>query len=309
MSKKTFSILVPIYFNELNIPYTVPRLQSLTELFPSYDLEFVFVDDGSKDDSLKLLLEERKKDARIKVIKLSKNYGSMQAIQAGLNYVSGDCVGIISADLQDPPELFKDMIKCWERGKKVVMATRIDREESFSQKLFSNTYYYLMDRFAIKGYPKGGFDFVLIDKQVVQELVLISEKNTNIMSLIFSLGHDQDFIPYIRQERKHGKSRWTLSKKIKLFVDSFVSFSYAPIRFMTGIGFTVALLSFIYALFTIVAYIAGYVAVQGWTTIVALITLLQGIIMMMLGIIGEYLWRILDETRKKPGFIVDEVYE
>lgn len=309
MSKKTFSILVPIYFNELNIPYTVPRLQSLTELFPSYDLEFVFVDDGSKDDSLKLLLEERKKDARIKVIKLSKNYGSMQAIQAGLNYVSGDCVGIISADLQDPPELFKDMIKCWERGKKVVMATRTDREESFSQKLFSNTYYYLMNRFAIKGYPKGGFDFVLIDKQVVQELVLISEKNTNIMSLIFSLGHDQDFIPYIRQERKHGKSRWTLSKKIKLFVDSFVSFSYAPIRFMTGIGFTVALLSFIYALFTIVAYIAGYVAVQGWTTIVALITLLQGIIMMMLGIIGEYLWRILDETRKKPGFIVDEVYE
>ncbi|MCS1394256.1 glycosyltransferase family 2 protein [Lysinibacillus boronitolerans] len=309
MSKKTFSILVPIYFNELNIPYTVPRLQSLTELFPSYDLEFVFVDDGSKDDSLKLLLEERKKDARIKVIKLSKNYGSMQAIQAGLNYVSGDCVGIISADLQDPPELFKDMIKCWERGKKVVMATRTDREESFSQKLFSNTYYYLMDRFAIKGYPKGGFDFVLIDKQVVQELVLISEKNTNIMSLIFSLGHEQDFIPYIRQERKHGKSRWTLSKKIKLFVDSFVSFSYAPIRFMTGIGFTVALLSFIYALFTIVAYIAGYVAVQGWTTIVALITLLQGIIMMMLGIIGEYLWRILDETRKKPGFIVDEVYE
>ncbi|MBD8519550.1 glycosyltransferase family 2 protein [Lysinibacillus sp. FSL R7-0073] len=309
MSKKIFSILVPIYFNELNIPYTVPRLQSLKELFPSYDLEFVFVDDGSKDDSLKLLLEERKKDASIKVIKLSKNYGSMQAIQAGLNYTSGDCVGIISADLQDPPELFKDMIKCWERGKKVVMATRTDREESFSQKLFSNTYYYLMDRFAIKGYPKGGFDFVLIDKQVVQELVLISEKNTNIMSLIFSLGHDQDFIPYVRQERKHGKSRWTFSKKIKLFVDSFVSFSYAPIRFMTGIGFVVALLSFIYALFTIVAYLAGYVAVQGWTTIIALITLLQGIIMMMLGIIGEYLWRILDETRKKPGFIVDEVYE
>ena len=233
----------------------------------------------------------------------------MQAIQAGLNYTSGDCVGIISADLQDPPELFEDMIKCWERGKKVVMATRTDREESFSQKLFSNTYYYLMDRFAIKGYPKGGFDFVLIDKQVVQELVLISEKNTNIMSLIFSLGHDQDFIPYVRQERKHGKSRWTFSKKIKLFVDSFVSFSYAPIRFMTGIGFAVALLSFIYALFTIVAYLAGYVAVQGWTTIIALITLLQGIIMMMLGIIGEYLWRILDETRKKPGFIVDEVYE
>ncbi|KOS66611.1 glycosyl transferase family 2 [Lysinibacillus contaminans] len=309
MSKKVFSILVPIYFNELNIPHTIPKLQSLTDLFPNYELEFVFVDDGSKDNSLQLLLEEKKKDSRIKVIKLSKNYGSMQAIQAGLNYVSGDCVGIISADLQDPPELFEKMVVSWEQGKKVVMATRTDREESFSQKLFSNTYYYLMDKFAIKGYPKGGFDFVLIDRQVVQELVLISEKNTNIMSLIFSLGYDQEFIPYVRKEREHGKSRWTLSKKIKLFVDSFVSFSYAPIRFMTMVGFMVAVLSFIYAFFTIGAYLAGYVVIQGWTTIIALVTLLQGIIMMMLGIIGEYLWRILDETRKKPGYIVDEVYE
>lgn len=309
MNKKVFSILVPIYFNELNIPHTIPRLQSLTNLLPSYEFEFVFVDDGSQDNSLKLLLAEKEKDNRIKVIKLSKNYGSMQAIQAGLNYVSGDCVGIISADLQDPPELFEKMVHSWERGNKIVMATRADREESFSQKLFSNTYYYLMDKFAIKGYPKGGFDFVLIDKQVVKELVMISEKNTNIMSLIFSLGYSQELMPYVRQEREHGKSRWTLSKKIKLFVDSFVSFSYAPIRFMTVIGFIVAVLSFIYAFFTIGAYIAGYVVVQGWTTIIALVTLLQGIIMMMLGIIGEYLWRILDETRKKPGYIVDEIYE
>lgn len=309
MSKKTFSILVPIYYNELNIPHTVPRLQALQTILPDYELEFVFVDDGSQDNSFKLLLEERNKDSRIKIVKLSKNYGSMQAIQAGLNYVTGDCVGIISADLQDPPELFETMLKSWETGKKIVMATRSDREEKLSQKLFSNTYYYLMDKFAIKGYPKGGFDFVLIDKQVVGELVKISEKNTNIMSLIFSLGYEQEFIPYVRREREHGKSRWTLSKKVKLFVDSFVSFSYAPIRFMTAIGFTVAFISFLYALFTVVAFFSGLVDVQGWTSIVALITLLQGLTMMMFGIVGEYLWRILDETRKKPGYIVDEVYE
>jgi len=309
MNKNKFSILVPIYYNELNIPHTVPRLQALEKLLPNYNLEFVFVDDGSQDKSLQLLLEEQKKDNRIKVIKLSKNFGSMQAIQAGLSHVSGDCVGIISADLQDPPELFEQMVKSWENGKKVVMATRADREESFSQKLFSNTYYYLMDKLAIKGYPKGGFDFVLIDKQVVQELNKISEKNTNIMSLIFSLGYNQEIIPYVRKEREHGKSRWTLSKKIKLFVDSFVSFSYAPIRFMTIIGFVIALLSFAYAFFAIGAYLAGYVVVEGWTTIIALVTLFQGIMMIMMGIIGEYLWRTLDETRKKPGFIVDEVYE
>lgn len=309
MNKKTFSILVPIYYNELNIPHTIPRLQALEKILPTYNLEFVFIDDGSQDNSLKLLLEHKQHDSRIKVVKLSKNYGSMQAIQAGLNYVTGDCVGIISADLQDPPELFEKMLISWESGKKVVMATRSDREEKFSQKLFSNTYYYLMDKFAIKGYPKGGFDFVLIDKQVVGELVKISEKNTNIMSLIFSLGYEQEFIPYVRQEREHGKSRWTFSKKVKLFVDSFVSFSYAPIRFMTAIGFTVALLSFVYALFTVIAFFSGVVDVQGWTTIVALITLLQGLTMMMFGIVGEYLWRILDETRKKPGYIVDEIYE
>lgn len=309
MNKKTFSILVPIYFNELNIPHTIPRLQALEKLLPQYNLEFVFVDDGSKDNSLKLLLEHKQHDSRIKVVKLSKNYGSMQAIQAGLNYVTGDCVGIISADLQDPPELFTKMLTSWDEGKKVVMATRSDREEKLSQKLFSNTYYYLMDKFAIKGYPKGGFDFVLIDKQVVRELVKISEKNTNIMSLIFSLGYEQEFIPYIRKEREHGKSKWTFSKKVKLFVDSFVSFSYAPIRFMTAIGFIVAFLSFLYAIFTVIAFLSGVVDVQGWTSIVALITLLQGLTMMMFGIVGEYLWRILDETRKKPGYIVDEVYE
>lgn len=309
MIKKKFSILIPVYFNELNIPHTIPRLQMLSESFSNYEMEFIFVDDGSKDNSLRLLLAEKKKDSRIKVIKLSKNYGSMQAIQAGLNYVTGDCVGIISADLQDPPELFEEMIKSWEQGKKIIMATREDRNETFSQKLFSNTYYYLMDKFAIKGYPKGGFDFVLIDRQVVNELKNINEKNTNIMSLIFSLGYEQASIPYIRQEREHGKSKWTFSKKVKLFVDSFVSFSYVPIRFMTGMGFIIAILSFIYALYTMISYLFGNVGVQGWTTIVALITLLQGIMMIMLGIIGEYLWRILDETRKRPGYIVDEVFE
>lgn len=309
MSKKVFSIVIPIYYNELNIPYTIPRLQNLSELIPNYNLEFVFVDDGSKDSSLELLLAEKKKDSRIKIIKLSKNFGSMQAILAGLNYATGDCVGIIAADLQDPPELFGDMIKSWENGNKVVMATREDRLESISQKFFSNTYYYLMDKFAIKGYPKGGFDFVLIDKQVVNELIVINEKNTNIMSLIFSLGYSQETIPYVRQNRKHGKSKWTLSKKIKLFVDSFVSFSYTPIRFMTGIGILTAIMSFLYGLFTLVSFFTGNVNVQGWTTIISIITFLLGIIMIMLGIIGEYLWRILDETRKRPSFIIDEVFE
>lgn len=306
-TKKLFSIIVPIYFNEDNIPHTIPRLTRLQELLSDYELELVFVDDGSKDRSFQFLLEARRTDPRIKVIKLSKNFGSMAAVQAGLEYASGDCVGIISADLQDPPELFVDMIGKWEIGNKVVMACRSDREESLSQKLFSNSYYFLMDRFALKGYPRGGFDFVLIDKQVVSELNRIKEKNTNIMSLIFWLGYSQNSVSYVRQKRKHGKSKWTLSKKVKLFVDSFVSFSYSPIRFMSVVGMITAAASFLYGIFVIINSIIGYIPLQGWTTIVALITFLLGLIMVMLGIIGEYLWRILDESRKRPPYVIDEV--
>ena len=230
----------------------------------------------------------------------------MSAVQAGLKFATGNCVGIISADLQDPPELFKDMIAMWEKGNKVVMATRTDRKESLGQKLFSNTYYFFMNKFAIKGYPKGGFDFVLIDSQVVKELNHISEKNTNIMSLIFWLGHDRATIPYVRQKREIGKSKWTLSKKIKLFVDSFVAFSYVPIRFMSFIGFLTAFASFIYGILIILGTLMGYMSVKGWATLITFFTFFMGLIMLMLGIIGEYLWRILDETRKRPSYVIDE---
>ncbi|WP_339832957.1 glycosyltransferase family 2 protein [Paenibacillus sp. FSL R7-0272] len=304
-----FSIVVPIYYNELNIPYTVPRLQKLQNLMPECDLEFVFVDDGSKDKSLELLLEAKNRDSRIKVVKLSRNFGSMSAIQAGLGYTTGDCVGIIAADLQDPPEMFREMLDHWKVGKKIILGTRADREESFFQKLFSNTYYYLLEKLALKGYPKGGFDFLLIDQQVVQEVIQIKEKNTNIMSLIFWLGHDQVQIPYVRQERKLGKSRWTLSKKIKLFVDSFVGFSYAPIRFMSFIGFFTAILSILYGAFVVISTLFGIIELQGWTTIIALITFLLGVIMVMLGMIGEYLWRILDESRERPSYVIDQTFE
>ncbi|MFC3846829.1 glycosyltransferase family 2 protein [Paenibacillus sp. MAH-36] len=308
-SKEKFSIVIPVYYNELNIPNTIPRLQNLQDLLPHFELEFIFVDDGSRDKSFELLLEHKKNDSRIKIIKLSKNFGSMSAIQAGLSLASGDCIGIIAADLQDPPELFVEMIGKWKQGKKIVMATRSDREESFSQKMFSNSYYYLMEKFALKDYPSGGFDFVLLDKQIVEELNQIQEKNTNIMSLIFWLGHERDSIPYVRQERKFGKSRWTLSKKIKLFIDSFVSFSYAPIRFMSLIGVLTALLSFLYGIFVITNALIGTIELQGWSSLIAITTFLLGIIMVMLGIIGEYLWRILDESRKRPAYIIDKICE
>ena len=304
---KTFSIIVPIYFNELNIPHLIPRLKKLQETLSGYTLEFIFVDDGSQDNSFQLLVEEQKKDKRIKLIKLSRNFGSMAAIQAGLHYAKGDCVGIIAADLQDPPELFLEMIKKWESGRKVVMALREKREDSVLQNFFSDTYYRLLKKFAIDDYPEGGFDQVLIDQQIVDELKRISEKNTNIMSLIFWLGYDRESVSYTRQKREIGTSKWTVTKKMKLFIDTFVNFSYMPIRVISLVGLLTALVSFSYGLLVIILGYFDKIEVPGWTIIVVILTMLLGLIMVMLGIIGEYLWRILDESRKRPSYVVDKV--
>ncbi len=305
---KKLSIVIPVYWNEPNIPHTVPRLQKFLDSLKGFESELIFVDDGSGDRSLELLIAEQKKDPRIKIIKLSRNFGSMQAITAGISRATGDCVGMITSDLQDPPELFGEMIAKWQAGNKVVIAVRSDREESFSQKLFAKIFYKLMARFALAGYPAGGFDFFLIDRQVAKEVVAIQEKNTNVMSLIFWLGHRRASISYVRQRRQHGKSRWTFMKKIKFFIDSFVAFSYMPVRFISTIGLFTALVSFAFGIYVIISAIFGKIPVQGYAPLMAVITFLLGLIMIMLGIIGEYLWRTLDESRKRPPFIIDEIY-
>ncbi|MCU0635992.1 MAG: glycosyltransferase family 2 protein [Gemmatimonadaceae bacterium] len=236
------SIVVPVYYNELNLPETIPQLLALEPLLDGDELELVFVDDGSGDRSLELLREWHVREPRrIKVAALSRNFGSMAAILAGLHVATGDAIGMIAADLQDPPELFVDMLGHWRRGTKVVLAVRADREESVTQRAFANTYYGLMRRFALPGYPAGGFDFFVIDRQVADEIVRIGEKNTSLMSLIFWLGFSPVMLPYVRRARRLGKSRWTLAKKIKLFIDSFVAFSYAPIRALSALGGLVAL--------------------------------------------------------------------
>ena len=226
------SIVVPVYFNAMNLPDTIPQLLSLESQAHGLTLELVFVDDGSGDDSLAVLRSfQAQHPERIRIVKLTRNFGSMAAILAGLTVARGDCVGMIAADLQDPPELFLDMLAHWRAGSKAVFAVRTDREDSASQRLFARAYYSLIRRFALRDYPAGGFDFFLVDRQVVRDMVRIGEKNTNLMSLIFWLGYRPVMLPYVRRAREKGKSRWTLAKKIKLFIDSFVAFSYVPIRF------------------------------------------------------------------------------
>ncbi len=307
---KTISIVIPVYFNEPNLPDTIPQLVALEEKLTGYKLELIFVDDGSKDQSLSILLDYQKRFPRqIKVVKLTRNFGAMVALQAGLTVATGDCVGVIAADLQDPPELFLEMASHWEKGVKAIFAVRADREESLLQKAFSNLYYALIKRFAVPGYPAGGFDFFLVDRQVVDEVNKIKEKNTNLMTLVFWLGYQAVFIPYVRRKRAKGKSRWTFGKKIKLFVDTFVSFSYFPIRLFSFLGIIYAVLSFSYGIFVFYFWLTFGIEVQGWVPMMLVLTFTAGLQMTLLGILGEYLWRSLDEARGRPLFVIDTIYD
>jgi polyisoprenyl-phosphate glycosyltransferase len=303
------SIVVPVYHNELNLPDTIPRLLGLREK-TSYELELVFVDDGSKDRSFEILLKyQASYPKNILVVKLTRNFGAFAAIQAGFAKATGDCVGVIMADLQDPPELLLEMIKNWEKGIRAVFAVRTERDDPKLSKFFSKTYYSVFRRFAIAGYPKGGFDFVLIDRQVVNDINRIREKNTNIMALIYWLGYEYVTLPYVRKKREKGKSKWNIGKKIKLAIDSFVGFSYFPIRLLSGLGMIFALVSFVYGAIVFYKWWIGKIPVEGWTALMIVVTLAAGIQMIMLGVLGEYLWRGLDQSRRRPAYVIDKVFD
>ncbi len=306
---KKFSVVVPVYHNEKNLPETIPRLLQLKEKLPNYELELIFVDDGSKDRSFEVLLDYKNKNPDIiKVIKLTRNFGAPAAGQAGLNFATGDCVGKINADLQDPPELFIDMIKHWEKGIKAVFAVRKKRKDSLFSRMLSSAFYSLFRRYALPNFPKGGFDFFLVDKTVVEEFEKIPEKNTNINALIFWLGYEYVTIPYTRDERKSGKSQWTLSKKIKYFIDTFVGFSYFPVRLFSWMGMFVAFAAFGYGIYILYNWASGKIQPEGWTTTIIILLVTAGIQMIMIGVIGEYLWRTLDELRKRPSYVIDDVF-
>jgi polyisoprenyl-phosphate glycosyltransferase len=201
------------------------------------------------------------------------------------------------------------MVKNWENGSKAVFAVRFERDDPKLSKLFSNVYYSIFRRFAIAGYPKGGFDFFLVDRQIVNDINSIYEKNTNIMTLVYWLGYSYVTIPYKRKKREKGKSRWTIGKRIKLAIDSFVGFSYFPIRLLSGLGLIFAFSAFIYGGIVFYNWWAGKIPVEGWTALMIMLTFTAGIQMIMLGVLGEYLWRILDQARKRPIYVIDSIFD
>ncbi len=300
------SIIIPVYFNEdtLESLYADMKEKILSKID---DYEIVMVDDGSGDKSWEKMNKLGLVDKRIKLVRLSRNFGSHSAILAGLSVCTGDCATIKAADLQESSELILDMYECWKKGNKVVLAVRSDREEGFSQKLFANFYYWLIRKFAMSSMPKGGFDCYLVDKKVIEVLSLLDERNSAVTLQILWSGFKTEVVYYVRKKRETGKSRWTLSKKIKLVVDSLVSFSFLPIQFMSIVGTIFFLTSVIWGFSLIVYRLFGNIQVQGWTTIMILVLFSSGLMMLTLGILGEYIWRTMDAARNRPVYIIDEI--
>ena len=308
---KKISIIVPVYYNQDNL---LPLYADLKEKVfdklkenTNTEYELIMVDDGSKDNSYKVMQDLAKIDSNIKIIHLSRNYGEHAAILAGLSQCTGDCAVRKAADLQEPSEMILDMMKKYDEGYKVVLATRADREEPIVQKAFSNLYAFLMRKLALHNMPKGGFDSFLIDRQVIDFLVKMQESNTSLMSQILWAGFETATVPYVRKKREIGKSRWTLSKKIKLVYDSLISFSYFPIKMITNVGFFSFFISVMLLLIIIYKKFVGKIDVEGYTSLIMVMLMAFGIIMLSIGILGEYLWRTYDAARKRPPYIIEKV--
>ncbi len=303
------SIIIPCYYNEENIPHTSKELIENESRFPpGTTFEYVMVDDGSRDGTFGMLkLFHEKFSDKVKVIRLAGNVGSYNAILAGMEYATGDCCTVISADLQDPPELIPEMFGHWQEGIKLVVANREQRHDPILTAMFARLYHGMLRRFALKNIPKGGYDFVLFDRKLKDQVLQIREKNTNTLYMLAWLGYPYKSIPYTRQKRKHGKSRWTISKKIKLFVDSFVSFSYLPLRMISLLGLILGSIALFYAIYIIVRKMFGEIDVQGWSAMMVVLLFVSSFQMIAIGIIGEYVWRSLDASRNRPIYIVEEV--
>lgn len=303
MSK--ISIVVPVYYNEDTLMdlYQDMKLKILGTIG---EYELVFVDDGSGDGSWKVMNEIKAMDSNVHLVKLSRNFGEHAALLAGLSVCTGDCAVTKQADLQEDSTLILEMYESWKRGNKVVLAVRRSRDESRVKIFFANLYYAMVRKFVNKNMPVGGCDCYLIDRKVIEVLERLDEKNSSLTLQVLWAGFQTDKVYFDRRDREKGKSRWTLTKKVKLVMDSLMSFSYVPIRFMTYIGVLFDLFAVVLLISVLVEYFTSGVPILGWASLMCVVLLSSGLILSMLGILGEYLWRTLDASRARPPFIIDE---
>lgn len=303
MSK--ISIIIPVYYNEDTLMDLYRDMQARI-LGSIGEYELVFVDDGSGDDSWRIMNEIREMDDHVRLVKLSRNFGEHAALLAGLSVCEGDCAVTKQADLQEDSELIPEMYERWKQGYKVVLAVRRSRDENAVKVFFANLYYAMVRRFVNKNMPVGGCDCYLIDRKVIEVLERLDEKNSSLTLQVLWAGFRTDKVYFDRKDREKGKSRWTFAKKFKLVLDSMMGFSYMPIHLMSYVGVIFDLFAAGLLVSVLVEYFTKGVPILGWASLMCVVLLSAGLILSMLGILGEYLWRALDASRTRPPYIIDE---
>ena len=303
MSK--ISIVIPVYYNEDTLMDLYQDMkEKILGKIGAYEL--VFVDDGSGDASWEILKQIREIDPYVRLVKLSRNFGEHAAILAGLSVCTGDCAVTKQADLQEDSTLILEMYESWKRGNKVVLAVRRSRDENGVKVFFANLYYAIIRKFVNKNMPVGGCGCYLLDRKVIEVLERLDEKNSSLTLQVLWSGFRTDRVYFDRKDREKGKSRWTLAKKVKLVLDSMMSFSYAPIRFMTFVGVLFDLFAVGLMISVLVEYFTKGVPILGWASLMCVVLLSGGLILTTQGILGEYVWRTLDASRSRPPFLIDE---
>lgn len=304
---KKVSILVPCYNEEQSLPLLYPELLSLMQSQPSYEWEVLFVNDGSKDNTLEIIKNLRANDKRMNYVNLSRNFGKENAMLAGFDYVTGDCVVIIDADLQDPPSLIPEMLRYWEEGYKDVYAKRANRgAESWLRKKFSLLFYKILDHTTRFDVLQNVGDFRLLDRQCIQALTKLRESERYTKGLFCWIGYRKKEIIFDRGNRVAGQSNWNFGSLFNLAIEGITSFTTAPLRFASVFGAVVAFIAFCFMVFYGVKTLIFGDEARGFTTLIVVTLFMGGVQLLTIGILGEYIGRIFNETKKRPTYLASE---
>ncbi|MDF2678724.1 MAG: hypothetical protein K0Q97_3078 [Bacillota bacterium] len=304
---KKISLLIPLYNEEDSLPLLYNELLKVINDIKNYEFEIFFVDDGSKDKSLNILREMQEKDSRINYISFSRNFGKETAMIAGFDYVSGDAVVILDADLQDPPELIPEMIYYWEQGYDDVYAKRKSREgETWLKKLTSRIFYRMLQKTTKIEIQEDTGDFRLLDKRTLQSLKMIREKQRYTKGMFSWIGYNKKEIMFDRKPRAAGETKWNYFKLTNLALEGLTSFTTFPLKIASIFGFIVSLFSIIYMIVILIKSLLWKDPVQGYPSMMVTILFIGGVQLVCLGIIGEYVGRIFNETKQRPLYIVSE---
>lgn len=308
-SRPLVTVIIPVYNEYEGIPFLVRSLNEFFDRHSQLKGEVLFVNDGSGDRSGQRLTELRHETYQARIIHLSRNFGSHAALRAGIAHASGDLICFNYADLQDPLELIPVMADHMGAGHDIIWAHRESTPSSGAERIFSGLYARLMRKFAFANFPEKGFDIVMFNRKVAAQVNRNVEANSSIFLQILGLGFRQSAITYQKKERQLGASKWTLSKKMKLFIDSFVAFSFAPIRLVSLLGIAMFVLGIGWTVYIICRKLIFDDLASGWPAMISILMVGFGLTNISLGVLAEYLWRTLDASRNRPVYVVDEIVE